>query len=350
MKKALITGVTGQDGAYLSEFLLKKGYQVHGIKRRSSLFNTDRIDHLYQDPHEKEQKFILHHGDLTDSSSLIRIIQEVQPDEIYNLAAQSHVAVSFEEPEYTANSDALGAMRILEAIRILKLEKKTKYYQASTSELYGAIQSTPQSEKTAFYPRSPYGVAKLYAYWITINYREAYNIYACNGILFNHESPVRGETFVTRKITMALAKIKLNLQKKLYIGNLDAKRDWGHAKDFVEAQWLMLQQEKPEDFVIATGKQYSVRDFINEAAKNLDMKIEWRGSGLEEVGSFNDKDVVVVDERYFRPTEVETLLGDPSKAKEKLNWSPKISFEELVKEMVENDLKLVNKLNNKLKF
>jgi GDPmannose 4,6-dehydratase len=346
MKKALITGITGQDGSYLAEFLLNKNYQVHGIKRRSSLINTDRIDHLYEEPHKNDRKFILHHGDLTDSTSLIRIINEIQPDEIYNLAAQSHVAVSFEEPEYTANSDAIGALRILEAIRILRLEKKTKYYQASTSELYGATQETPQTEKTPFYPRSPYGVAKLYAYWITVNYREAYGIYACNGILFNHESPVRGETFVTRKITMALARIKLGFQKKLYLGNLNALRDWGHAKDFVEAQWLMLQQENPEDFVIATGKQYSVRDFINEAAKNLDMKIEWRGSGVEEVGSFNDKEIVVIDERYFRPTEVETLLGDATKAKEKLNWSPKISFEELVKEMVEEDLKLANKLNN----
>ena len=346
MKKALITGITGQDGSYLAEFLLNKNYKVHGIKRRTSLINTGRIDHLYQDPHEINKKLILHHGDMTDSTSLIRIIQDVQPDEIYNLAAQSHVAVSFEEPEYTANSDALGALRILEAIRILKLENKVKFYQASTSELYGSVRETPQTEKTPFYPRSPYGVAKLYAYWITVNYREAYNIFACNGILFNHESPVRGETFVTRKITMALVKIKLNLQEKLYIGNLDAKRDWGHAKDFVEAQWLMLQQQKPEDFVIATGKQYSVRDFINEATKNLDMKIEWRGNGLEEVGSFNGKEIVVVDETYFRPTEVETLLGNATKAKEKLNWSPKISFEELVKEMVEEDLKLVNKLNN----
>jgi len=346
MKKALITGITGQDGSYLAEFLINKNYEVHGIKRRTSLINTDRIDHLYQDPHEISKKLILHHGDMTDSTSLIRIIQEVQPDEIYNLAAQSHVAVSFEEPEYTANSDALGALRILEAIRILKLENKVKFYQASTSELYGSVRETPQNEKTPFYPRSPYGVAKLYAYWITVNYREAYNIFACNGILFNHESPVRGETFVTRKITMALAKIKLNLQNKLFIGNLDAKRDWGHAKDFVEAQWLMLQQEKPEDFVIATGKQYSVRDFINETAKNLDMKIEWRGNGIDEAGSFNGKDIVIVDKRYFRPAEVETLLGDATKAKEKLNWSPKISFEELVKEMVEKDFKSVNKLNN----
>jgi GDPmannose 4,6-dehydratase len=339
MKKAIITGITGQDGSYLAEFLLDKGYEVHGIKRRSSQINTDRIDHLYQDPHEKNIKFILHHGDLTDATSLIRIIQEVQPDEIYNLAAQSHVAVSFEEPEYTANSDALGALRILEAIRILKLEKKTKYYQASTSELYGIAQETPQTEKTPFHPRSPYSVAKLYAHWITINYREAYGIYACNGILFNHESPVRGETFVTRKITRALARIKLGIQKNLYLGNLDAKRDWGHAKDFVEAQWLMLQQQKPEDFVIATGKQHSVRDFVNEAAKNLDMNIEWKGKNLEEVGSYDGKDIIKIDPRYFRPTEVETLLGDASKAKEKLNWIPKISFNQLVKEMIDEDLK-----------
>ena len=343
MKKALITGITGQDGSYLAEFLLNKGYEVHGIKRRTSLINTDRIDHLYQDPHEQNIKFILHHGDLTDATSLIRIIQEVQPDEIYNLAAQSHVAVSFEEPEYTANSDALGALRILEAIRILKLEKKTKYYQASTSELYGDVQETPQTEKTPFYPRSPYAVAKLYAYWITVNYREAYGIYACNGILFNHESPVRGETFVTRKITRALARIKLGLQKTLYLGNLNAKRDWGHAKDYVEAQWLMLQKNKPEDFVIATGVQYSVRDFINLASKNLDMKIDWKGKGLDEVGSFDGKDIIKVDPRYFRPSEVETLLGDASKARDILNWIPKISFEELVKEMVEKDLKLEKK-------
>jgi len=346
MKKALITGITGQDGSYLAEFLLNKNYQVHGIKRRSSLINTDRIDHLYEEPHKNDRKFILHHGDLTDSTSLIRIINEIQPDEIYNLAAQSHVAVSFEEPEYTANSDAIGALRILEAIRILRLEKKTKYYQASTSELYGATQETPQTEKTPFYPRSPYGVAKLYAYWITVNYREAYGIYACNGILFNHESPVRGETFVTRKITMALARIKLGFQKKLYLGNLNALRDWGHAKDFVEAQWLMLQQENPEDFVIATGKQYSVRDFINEASKNLDIKIEWSGKGVNEVGTFNGNDIIKIDPKYFRPTEVETLLGDASKAKEKLNWSPKTSFKELVKEMVDEDLKLAIKLNN----
>jgi GDPmannose 4,6-dehydratase len=340
MKKALITGITGQDGSYLAEFLLDKGYKVHGIKRRTSLINTDRIDHLYQDPHEQNRKLILHHGDLTDATSLIRIIQEVQPDEIYNLAAQSHVAVSFEEPEYTANSDALGALRILEAIRILKLEKKTKYYQASTSELYGATLKSPQDEKTPFYPRSPYGVAKLYAYWITVNYREAYDIYACNGILFNHESPVRGETFVTRKITKALARIKTGLQKNLYLGNLNALRDWGHAKDFVEAQWLMLQQKEPEDFVIATGKQHSVRDFINLASKCLDMKIEWKGKNLEEVGIYNGNEIIKVDPKYFRPTEVETLLGDARKAKEKLNWSPKISFEQLVKEMTEEDLKL----------
>ena len=343
MKKALITGITGQDGSYLAELLLNKNYEVHGVKRRTSLINTDRIDHLYQEPNEIDRKFILHHGDLTDSTSLIRIIQEVQPDEIYNLAAQSHVAVSFEEPEYTANSDALGALRILEAIRILKLEKKTKYYQASTSELYGYVQQTPQSENTPFYPRSPYGVAKLYAYWITVNYREAYNIYACNGILFNHESPVRGETFVTRKITRALARIKLGLQKNLFLGNLNALRDWGHAKDFVEAQWLMLQQKEPDDFVIATGVQHSVRDFVNIVAKNLDMKVEWKGRNLNEIGTINGKDVIKVDPRYFRPTEVETLLGDPSKAKNKLNWSPKISFEQLVKEMTEEDLKIAKR-------
>ena len=340
MKKALITGVTGQDGSYLADFLIKKGYEVHGIKRRTSLINTDRIDHLFQDPHDTNLKFILHHGDLTDSTSLIRIIQEVQPDEIYNLAAQSHVKVSFEEPEYTANSDALGALRILEAIRILKLEKKTKYYQASTSELYGLVRETPQNENTPFYPRSPYGVAKLYAYWITVNYREAYGIYACNGILFNHESPVRGETFVTRKITRALARIKLGLQKTLYLGNLNSKRDWGHARDYVEVQWLMLQQAKPEDFVIATGKQHSVRDFINLAAENLNMKIEWKGKNEKEIGIYNNQEIIKVDTSYYRPTEVDSLLGDPSKAKKKLGWQPKISFEQLVKEMVESDLKL----------
>ena len=345
MKKALITGITGQDGSYLADLLLNKGYEVHGIKRRSSLINTQRIDHLYQDPYEQNLKFILHHGDLTDSTSLVRIIQQVQPDEIYNLAAQSHVAVSFEEPEYTANSDALGVLRILEAIRILNLEKKTKFYQASTSELYGKVQETPQNEKTPFYPRSPYGVAKLYAYWITVNYREAYNIFACNGILFNHESPVRGETFVTRKITTALVRIKLGLQKVLYLGNLNALRDWGHAKDFVEAQWLMLQQDKPEDFVIATGKQYSIKYFIDVAAKNLDMKIDWSGKGVQEVGSYKGKVIIKVSSRYFRPTEVESLLGDASKAKKKLNWAPKISFEELVKEMIERDLKEQSKMN-----
>jgi GDPmannose 4,6-dehydratase len=342
MKKALITGVTGQDGSYLAEFLINKGYEVHGIKRRTSSINTARIDHLFQDPHDSNLKFILHHGDLTDSTSLIRIIQEVQPDEIYNLAAQSHVKVSFEEPEYTANSDALGALRILEAIRILKLEKKTRYYQASTSELYGAVMETPQNEKTPFYPRSPYGVAKLYAYWITVNYREAYGIYACNGILFNHESPVRGETFVTRKITRALTRIKLGLQKILYLGNLNAMRDWGHAKDYVEVQWLMLQQDKPDDFVIATGKQYSVRDFVNLAAKNLDMKIEWTGKDENEIGIFENKEIIKVDTSYYRPTEVESLLGDSSKAKKELGWKPKISFEELVKEMVEKDLKSIS--------
>jgi GDPmannose 4,6-dehydratase len=339
-KVALVTGVTGQDGSYLAELLLSKGYEVHGVKRRSSLFNTDRIDHLYQDPHEENVRFKLHHGDLTDSTSLIRIVQQVQPDEIYNLAAQSHVAVSFEEPEYTANSDALGTLRILEAIRILGLEKKTRFYQASTSELYGLVQEIPQKETTPFYPRSPYAVAKLYAYWITVNYREAYGMYACNGILFNHESPNRGETFVTRKITRALARIKLNLQDCLYLGNLNAKRDWGHARDYVEMQWLMLQQEKPEDFVIATGVQYSVRDFINAAAKELGMTIRWEGEGVDEKGyAENGKCIVAVDPRYFRPAEVETLLGDPSKAKEKLGWTPTTSFEELVAEMVREDLK-----------
>ncbi|WPO45824.1 GDP-mannose 4,6-dehydratase [Pseudomonas sp. S1Bt23] len=340
MKVALITGVTGQDGAYLAELLLGKGYEVHGVKRRTSLFNTDRIDHLYQDPHIKNRNFILHHGDLTDSTSLIRIIQQVQPDEIYNLAAQSHVAVSFEEPEYTANSDALGALRILEAIRILGLERKTRFYQASTSELYGLVQETPQKETTPFYPRSPYAVAKLYAYWITVNYREAYGMYACNGILFNHESPIRGETFVTRKITRALARIKLNLQDCLYLGNLDAKRDWGHARDYVEMQWLMLQQEVAEDFVIATGVQYSVRDFVDAAAKELDIEITWKGQGVDEKGyDAAGKCIVEVDARYFRPAEVETLLGDPSKAKNKLGWTPKTTFAELVSEMVREDLK-----------
>lgn len=339
-KVALITGVTGQDGAYLAEFLLNKGYEVHGIKRRTSLFNTDRIDHLYQDPHEKDRRFILHHGDMTDSSSLIRIIQQTQPDEIYNLAAQSHVAVSFEEPEYTANSDALGTLRVLEAIRILGLEKKTRFYQASTSELYGLVQETPQKETTPFYPRSPYAVAKLYAYWITVNYREAYGMYACNGILFNHESPNRGETFVTRKITRALARIKLGLQDCLFLGNMDAKRDWGHARDYVEMQWLMLQQEQPEDFVIATGVQYSVRDFVDAAAKELGITITWKGEGVDEKGyDQQGRCIVAVDPRYFRPTEVESLLGDASKAKALLGWTPKTTFDELVAEMVREDLK-----------
>jgi GDPmannose 4,6-dehydratase len=345
MKKvALITGITGQDGAYLAELLLGKGYVVHGLRRRASLFNTDRIDHLYQDIHEPDTRLFLHYGDMTDSSSLVRIIQQIEPDEIYNLAAQSHVMVSFEEPEYTANSDALGPLRILEAIRLLGLSKKTRFYQASTSELYGLVQETPQKETTPFYPRSPYAVAKLYAYWITVNYREAYGIYACNGILFNHESPTRGETFVTRKITRALSRIKLQLQDCLYLGNLDAKRDWGHAKDYVFMQWLMLQQKTPEDFVIATGVQFSVRDFINAAAKELGMKITWLGDGVDEKGyDEQGKCVVVVDPRYFRPTEVETLLGDATKAREKLGWTPKISFNELVEEMVREDLKLAER-------
>jgi GDPmannose 4,6-dehydratase len=340
MKRALITGITGQDGAYLAEFLMKKGYRVHGIKRRASLFNTERIDHLYQDPHVSNRNLILHYGDMTDSSSLVRIMQQVQPDEIYNLAAQSHVAVSFEEPEYTANSDALGALRILEAMRILDLGKSTRFYQASTSELYGLVQETPQKETTSFYPRSPYAVAKLYAYWITVNYREAYGMYACNGILFNHESPVRGETFVTRKITRALARIKLGLQDCLYLGNLDSRRDWGHAKDYVEIQWLMLQQDKAEDFVIATGVQYSVRDFVNAAAEELGINLRWVGEGMDEKGyDASGKCIVAVDSRYFRPTEVEALLGDATKAKEKLGWTPKITFKELVAEMVREDLK-----------
>ncbi|SRR5579883_2489079 len=339
-KIALITGITGQDGAYLAEFLLAKGYIVHGIKRRSSLFNTARIDHLYQDPHVKNRRLFLHYGDMTDSTCLIRIIQEAQPDEIYNLAAQSHVAVSFEEPEYTANADALGALRILEAIRILKLEKKTKFYQASTSELYGLVQEVPQKETTPFYPRSPYAVAKLYAYWITVNYREAYGMYACNGILFNHESPLRGETFVSRKITRALTRIKLGLQDCLYMGNLNAKRDWGHAKDYIEMQWLMLQQAIPEDFVIATGRQYSVRDFINAAANELNMKLRWEGKEIDEK-AFDEKGqcIVAVDPRYFRPAEVESLLGDASKAHKKLGWKPRISFQALVSEMVQTDLR-----------
>jgi len=340
-KKALITGVTGQDGAYLAEFLLEKGYEVHGVKRRTSLFNTDRIDHLYRDIHEENVSFILHHGDMTDSSSMLRIIQEVEPDEIYNLAAQSHVAVSFEEPEYTANSDALGTLRLLEAIRILGFESKTKFYQASTSELFGKVQEVPQKETTPFYPRSPYAVAKLYSYWITVNYREAYNIYACNGILFNHESPIRGETFVTRKITRAMARIKLGMQEKLYLGNLDAKRDWGHAKDYVRMQWLMLQQDEAEDFVIATGEQYSVREFVEIAANHVDIKIEWVGSGVEEIGYDvqSGKSIVHIDPLYFRPTEVDSLIGDPSKAELKLGWKAATSFRELVEEMMASDLK-----------
>ena len=339
LKKALITGVTGQDGAYLAEFLLRKGYEVHGIKRRSSLFNTARIDHLYQDPHIQNANFILHYGDMTDSTSLVHIMQKVQPDEVYNLAAQSHVQVSFEEPEYTANSDALGVLRLLEAIRILGLEKKTRFYQASTSELYGLVQETPQTERTPFYPRSPYAVAKMYGYWITVNYREAYGMYACNGILFNHESPLRGETFVTRKITRGLARIKLGLQKTLYLGNLDAKRDWGHARDYIEMQWLMLQQDQPEDFVIATGLQFSVREFVVRCAALLDLKLLWSGTGVEEKAVDEHGQLIVsVDPRYFRPTEVETLLGDATKAREKLGWSPKTSFDELVREMVESDL------------
>jgi GDPmannose 4,6-dehydratase len=355
-KTAMITGITGQDGAYLAEFLLKKGYIVHGIKRRSSLFNTNRIDHLYQDPHVENRNLILHYGDLTDSTNLIRIIQQVQPDEIYNLAAMSHVAVSFETPEYTANADGIGTLRILEAIRILGLEKKTRFYQASTSELYGLVQESPQKETTPFYPRSPYAVAKLYGYWITVNYREAYGIYACNGILFNHESPLRGETFVTRKITRAMARIALGLQDCLHLGNMNSLRDWGHARDYVEMQWLMLQQDKPEDFVIATGVQYSVRDFVNAAAQELGITLRWEGEGVDEIGIVESVrsdalgqsgkvsnlalgDVIVrVDPRYFRPTEVETLLGDPTKAKEKLGWVPKTSFEELVSEMARCDL------------
>jgi GDPmannose 4,6-dehydratase len=340
LKKALITGITGQDGAYLAEFLLAKGYEVHGIKRRSSLFNTARIDHLYEDPHLPNRKLILHYGDMTDSSSLVHVVQMVQPDEIYNLAAQSHVQVSFEEPVYTANADAVGVLRLLEAIRILGLEKKTRFYQASTSELYGMVRETPQTEKTPFYPRSPYGVAKLYGYWMAVNYREAYGIYACNGILFNHESPLRGETFVTRKITRGLTRIKVGLQDKLYIGNLSAKRDWGHARDYVEMQWLMLQQEKPQDYVIATGKQYSVREFIERCAKKLEMKLSWNGIAADEhaVDEFG-RVIVAVDPRYFRPTEVESLLGDASKAKRELGWEPKTSFEDLVAEMVDADLR-----------
>jgi GDPmannose 4,6-dehydratase len=349
MKRALITGITGQDGAYLAEFLLRRGYEVHGIKRRASLFNTDRIDHLYQDPHVENRNFILHYGDLTDATNLIRVVQQVQPDELYNLGAQSHVAVSFESPEYTANSDAVGTLRLLEAIRILGLEKKTRFYQASTSELYGKVQEIPQKETTPFYPRSPYAAAKLYAYWITVNYRESYGMYACNGILFNHESPIRGETFVTRKITRAMARIALGLQDCLYLGNMNSLRDWGHARDYVEMQWLMLQQNEPDDFVIATGVQYSVRQFVERAARELGIDIEWSGAGVEEVGRVSSvanaelklkpgQKIVAVDPRYFRPAEVETLLGDPTKAREKLGWTPKTTFEELVREMVLEDL------------
>ncbi len=362
MKKALITGITGQDGAYLAEFLLRKGYEVHGVKRRASLFNTDRIDHLYQDPHASERRFILHYGDLSDSSNLVRIMQEVKPDEVYNLAAQSHVQVSFESPEYTADVDALGALRLLEAIRIASLADHTRFYQASTSELFGLVREVPQTEKTPFYPRSPYACAKLYAYWITVNYREAYGMYACNGILFNHESPIRGETFVTRKITRALSRMVLGLQDCLFLGNLDARRDWGHARDYVEMQWLMLQQEEPDDFVIATGRQFSVRDFVNAAAAELGLTLAWQGSGLDETGTVAAVDaarlartsgrqsvechvktgdvIVRVDPRYFRPTEVETLLGDPARAKKKLGWEPKTSFEDMVAEMTREDLQL----------
>ena len=359
MKKALITGITGQDGAYLGEFLLDKGYEVHGIKRRTSLFNTDRIDHLYQDPHTADARFILHYGDMTDSSSLVRVIQQVRPDEIYNLAAQSHVAVSFEEPEYTADSDALGALRLLEAIRILGLEKQTRFYQASTSELFGKVQETPQRETTPFYPRSPYAAAKLYAYWITVNYREAYGFYACNGILFNHESPIRGETFVTRKITRALARVVLGLQGCLYLGNLEARRDWGHARDYVEMMWLMLQQDAPEDYVIASGEQHSVREFVETAAGGLGIGLRWEGSGREETGIVATVDpagryepppglmpgavIVRVDPRYFRPTEVETLLGDPTKAREKLGWRPQVPFGDLVREMIDADFELARR-------
>jgi len=340
-KRALITGITGQDGMYLTELLLAKGYEVHGIKRRASLFNTDRIDHLYQDPHAPDRRLILHYGDLTDATNLIRVVQEVQPDEIYNLAAQSHVAVSFETPEYTANADAIGTLRLLEAIRILGLEERTRFYQASTSELYGKVQAIPQDETTPFYPRSPYAAAKLYAYWITVNYREAYGMFACNGILFNHESPVRGETFVTRKITRALARIKLGLQERLYLGNLDALRDWGHARDYVEAQWLMLQQATPEDYVIATGEQHAVREFVERAAAELGIALRWEGEGVGERGicTRTGRCLVAVDARYFRPTEVETLLGNPAKAKRQLGWAPKVGFEELVAEMVREDLK-----------
>ena len=344
-KIALITGITGQDGAYLAELLIGKGYQVHGIKRRTSLFNTDRIDHLYQDPHDPEQRFVLHYGDLTDATNLVRIIQEVQPDEIYNLAAQSHVAVSFETPEYTANADALGTLRLLEAIRILGLESKTRFYQASTSEMFGRVQEVPQRETTPFYPRSPYAAAKVYGYWITVNYREAYGIYACNGILFNHESPIRGETFVTRKITRGVARIKLGLQDRIYLGNLDAKRDWGHARDYVRAQWLMLQQPEPDDYVIATGRQCSVRDFLDAAFAEIGVTLDWKGRGITEKGvdTTSGQVRVEVDSRYFRPTEVDTLLGDPSKAKLKLGWQAETQLEDMVREMVREDVKVAER-------
>jgi GDPmannose 4,6-dehydratase len=344
-KRALVTGITGQDGAYLAEFLIDRGYEVHGIKRRASSFNTDRIDHLYNDPHDPDRQMILHYGDLTDATNLIRIVQEVQPDEVYNLAAQSHVAVSFETAEYTANADALGTLRLLEAIRICNLGEKTRFYQASTSEMYGKVQETPQKESTPFYPRSPYGAAKVYAYWITVNYREAYGLYACNGILFNHESPLRGETFVTRKITRGLARIKTGLDDCLYLGNVDSLRDWGHARDYVRAQWLMLQQDRPEDFVIATGKQHSVREFVEGAGRALDMDIAWSGEGVDETGTdANTGQIIIrIDPRYFRPTEVDTLLGDPSKAKQQLGWVPEISFEQLISEMAAADLEIAQR-------
>jgi len=344
-KRALVTGITGQDGAYLAELLLRKGYEVHGIKRRASLFNTDRIDHLYEDPHAVDVRLRLHYGDLTDATNMLRIIQQVQPDEIYNLAAQSHVQVSFETPEYTANADALGTLRVLEAIRMLRLERRTRFYQASTSEMFGLARESPQNEETQFHPRSPYGVAKLYAHWITVNYREAYGLYACSGILFNHESPIRGETFVSRKITRGLTRISVGLQNCVYLGNLEARRDWGHARDYVEAQWLMLQQERPQDFVIATGRQHSVRDFVEKTAAYLDMRVEWRGRGLEEIGvnRKTGQTVVRIDPRYLRPAEVDTLLGDASKARNELGWVPRVSFDELVREMVESDLALARR-------
>jgi len=344
-RRALVTGITGQDGAYLAELLLRKGYEVHGIKRRASSFNTDRIDHLYEDPHTPGVRLKLHYGDLTDATNVLRVIQQVQPDEIYNLAAQSHVQVSFETPEYTANADGVGTLRVLEAIRILKLDKRTRFYQAATSEMFGKVQETPQTERTPFYPRSPYGVAKLYAYWITVNYREAYDLFACNGILFNHESPIRGETFVSRKITRGLTRVAAGLQKCVWLGNLDARRDWGHARDYVEAQWLMLQQDKPEDYVIATGRQFRVRDFVDQTAGLLDMRLEWSGEGIDEIGvdRKSGHTVVRIDPRYFRPAEVDTLVGDASKARRQLGWSPTVSFEELVREMVEEDMKLARR-------